>query len=150
MGQCHIGMTILGSLLFNIFINDNFLVVEKSDICNFADDNTLFSHGSNLPLILNNLEHGMRNYFYWLKLYSLKADPRKVQFMIFGKKNGLKYSMKIGFITFKESEEVELLGITIDKALNFRKHIKNSFRTAQYTTLLLSCFKTNQKILDIR
>ena len=29
----------LGPLLFNIFINDTFLVVEKSDICNFADDN---------------------------------------------------------------------------------------------------------------
>ena len=47
--------SILGPLLFNIFINDIFLVVEKSDICNFADDNTFYSHGSNLPLILNNL-----------------------------------------------------------------------------------------------
>ena len=56
--------SILGPLLFNIFINDIFLVVEKSDICNFADDNTLYSHGSNLPLILNNLEHDMRNLLY--------------------------------------------------------------------------------------
>ena len=47
--------SILGLLLFNIFINDIFLVVKKSDIYNFADDNTLYSHGSNLPLILNNL-----------------------------------------------------------------------------------------------
>ena len=29
---------ILGPLLFNIFINDLFFVIEKSDICNFADD----------------------------------------------------------------------------------------------------------------
>ena len=47
--------SILGPLLFNIFIKDIFLVVKKSDICNFAEDNTLHSHGSNLPLILNNL-----------------------------------------------------------------------------------------------
>ena len=40
---------ILGPLLFNIFINNIFLVVEKSGICNFADDNTLVSHGSTLP-----------------------------------------------------------------------------------------------------
>ena len=33
--------SILGSLLFNIFINDLFFVTEKSDICNFADNNTL-------------------------------------------------------------------------------------------------------------
>ena len=38
--------SILGPLLFNIFINDIFLVVEKSDICNFADDNTLYSDGN--------------------------------------------------------------------------------------------------------
>ena len=43
------GGSILRPLLFNIFINDNFLVVEKSDICDFAHDNTLVSHGSTLP-----------------------------------------------------------------------------------------------------
>ena len=30
--------SMLGPLLFNIFINDLFFVIEKSDICNFADD----------------------------------------------------------------------------------------------------------------
>ena len=58
-------VSMLGSLLFSIFINDIFLVVEKSGICNFAVDNTLYSHGSNPPLILSNLEHDMRNLLYW-------------------------------------------------------------------------------------
>ena len=44
----------------------------------------------------------------------------------------MKYSLKTGSITNKESDEVELLGITIDKALNFKKHIENLCRTAQY------------------
>ena len=95
-----------------------FLVVEKPDICNFADDNTLYFDGSNLPLILSNLEHDMRNLFYWFKINSLKENPRKFQFIIFGKKNCLKFSLKIGFITIKKFNQVELLGITIDKALN--------------------------------
>ena len=34
--------SILGYLLFTIFINDLFFVIEKSDICNFADNNTLW------------------------------------------------------------------------------------------------------------
>ena len=50
--------------------------------------------------------------------------------MILGKKNRLKYSLKIGSITTKESNEVELLGITADKALNFKKHFENFCRTA--------------------
>ena len=69
--------SMFGPLLFNIFINDIFLVVEKSGICNFADDNTLFSHGSNLSLILNNLEHDMRNLLYWFKINSFQANPGK-------------------------------------------------------------------------
>ena len=90
--------SILGPLLFNIFINGIFLVVEKTDICNFADDNTLYSHGSNLSLILNNLEHDMRNLLYWFKINSLKANPGKFQFMILGKKKRLKYTLKFGSI----------------------------------------------------
>ena len=43
----------------------------------------------------------------------------------------MKYNLKIGYIPIKESEEVELLGISIDKALNFKIHIENLSRTAQ-------------------
>ena len=35
--------SILGRLIFYIFINYIFLFIEKSDISNFANDNTLFS-----------------------------------------------------------------------------------------------------------
>ena len=52
--------------------------------------------------------------------------------MILGKKNSLKYDLKIGSITIKESDEVQLLGITIDTALNTKKHIEDLCRTAQY------------------
>ena len=41
--------SILGPLLFNIFINDIFLVVEKSDNCNFADDNTSIPMAAAFP-----------------------------------------------------------------------------------------------------
>ena len=126
---------LLGPLSFNIFINDIFLVVEKSDICNFADDNTLYSHVNNLPLILNNLEHDMRNLPYLFKINLLKANPGKFSFVILWKKNRLKYSLKVESITIKESGEVELLGITIDKALKYFlliKHIKSLCHIAQY------------------
>ena len=35
--------SILGLNLFNVFINDIFMIIEQSAICNFADDNTLYS-----------------------------------------------------------------------------------------------------------
>ena len=35
--------SILGLLSFNIFVNDLFFMILRSDVCNFADDNTLYS-----------------------------------------------------------------------------------------------------------
>ena len=67
----------------------------------------------NLPLVVNNLERDMRNLLYLFKIFSLKANPGKFQYMIPGKKNPLKYGLKIVSIIIKESNEVELLGITI-------------------------------------
>ena len=37
--------SILGPLFFNIFINELFLFIENTDVCNFADDNTVYSCG---------------------------------------------------------------------------------------------------------
>ena len=64
--------SILGPLLFNIFTNDVFFVIEKSDICNFADDNTLNSCGANLKTVLENLEN-----LYWFKNQFHESKPRK-------------------------------------------------------------------------
>ena len=36
-----------GALIYNIFINDIYLIIEKFSICNFIGDNILFSCGSN-------------------------------------------------------------------------------------------------------
>ena len=48
--------SILGPLLFNIFINDIFLFVESSNICNYADDNTLLSFGKILTKLPENFK----------------------------------------------------------------------------------------------
>ena len=56
--------SILGPLLFNIFMNDLFFVIEKSDSCDFADDNTLHFCGANLKTVLENLEYDAYKLLY--------------------------------------------------------------------------------------
>ena len=47
--------SILGPLLFNIFLNDLFLFVENSDLSNYADDDTLYSSNNNLEKVKETL-----------------------------------------------------------------------------------------------
>ena len=113
--------TILGPLIFNIFynytflfiekfdINYSFLFIEKFDIYNFAADSTLFSCGNNLSVVLKSLEYDMKTILWWFNLNSLKVSSRKFQYTILGKSLRWKYN-------------VEILGITIDKHLRFKKN----------------------------
>ena len=55
-----------GPLLFNIFINDCFFMKLSSEICNFVDDNTLYSYGKDLNEIVLNLEIDLSRVFKWL------------------------------------------------------------------------------------
>ena len=48
--------SVLGPLLFNIFINDLFLIVEHSDVCNYADDNSLTVADTSINTIISKLE----------------------------------------------------------------------------------------------
>ena len=46
---------ILGPLFFNIFINDLFLFVKKSEICNYTDNNTLYSANKSISQVISHL-----------------------------------------------------------------------------------------------
>ena len=115
--------SILGPLLFNICIDDLFFITKKSDICNFEDDNTLYSCGANLKTVLENLKHDARKLLDWFKINSMKANPEKFQFMILSKKSYQPQKLSVNTFTTDESDEVELLGLTTDKELNFSKQI---------------------------
>ena len=52
--------SVLGPLLFNIYINDLFYMTELTDVCNFADDTTFHACDFSLKDLANRLEHDAR------------------------------------------------------------------------------------------
>lgn len=65
--------SILGLLLFNIFLNNLLWFHEKTDISNFAYDNTLNSCAQSIDDVIENLLYDLTTKY---------ANPGKIQFMI--------------------------------------------------------------------
>ena len=128
--------SILGPLLFNIFLNDLFLFLTENDICNFADDNTIYSCSSTIEAVICDLEKGLNNSLAWFKTNQLVANPAKFQMMFLGFDANL--TLKIGNIIVKPSYSVKLLGIVIDKKLKFDIHMNNVCKIANYKVRCLS------------
>ena len=82
--------SILGPLLFNIFINDLFLFIKETEICNFTDDNTIYVCDSSIETVKWKLISEVKNTTNWLQLNSLVANPSKFQIMFLGVKNLVK------------------------------------------------------------
>ena len=57
--------SILGLLLFNIFINDIFNFEDKSYLSNYADDNVLYAFGSNLTEVKEKLSQDLLKLSEW-------------------------------------------------------------------------------------
>ena len=111
--------SILGPLLFNIFINDIFLVVESSNVsvCNYADDNTLFAFGKTFDEVTKKLQNDFLILDEWFFNNFLVVNSDKCHFMALGTPNTLP-NFKCKNITIKNSASEKLLGVIIDNILD--------------------------------
>ena len=76
--------SVLGPLLFNVFINDIFLFARCTSICNYADNTTIFAYHPALETIFRQLETDGILVAKWFSDNSLKLNDDKCHFMIFG------------------------------------------------------------------
>ena len=130
--------SILGRLFFNLFINDLFLFIERTNICSFADHNTICSCNINLQTILIDLKSDMQNILKWFKVNSMKPTPKKLQFMVLGSSTRQSIILNINNTKIRESSSVTLLGLTIDNRLTFKDHIN------------ILCHRANLKLHALR
>ena len=115
----------MGPFLFNLFINDFFYNIQHSQVCNFADDNTIYACGQSLDSVVSNIEKDMKIAIDWYQDNEMVANPEKFQLMFLGLKDDLKLCIDINGNVVEMTDSVKLLGITIDSKLNFKEHVKS-------------------------
>ena len=121
--------SVLGPLLFNIYLNDLLWFTEDCEVCNFADDTTIFVCSKNLEEMTNKLEQSADTAIEWFRTNYFKLNTDKCKLIVGGHKSH-KISLRVGSSIVKEVSSVKLLGITIDNELKFDHYISKIVKKA--------------------
>ena len=121
--------SVLGPTLFNIYINDLLWFIKGEEVCNYADDTTIYKCNNGLNILLNNLEIDSSNAINWFKNNYMKLNTGKCKLIVAGQKDH-KTHIKVGDSTINEVDSVKLLGIKIDNKLTFKEHLDKKFKKA--------------------
>ena len=113
--------SILGPLLFNIYINDIFLFVNEDNLANYADDNTPYAIDSDTISLIENLENDTMILIKWFNDNYFKMNAKKCQLLVTNHEEDVTINIEEEII--KGSKSVKLLGINIDNKLDFNKHV---------------------------
>ena len=116
--------SILGPLLFLIYINDLANVCKFTMPIFFADDSNLFLNGKNLDEIELKLNNELDQIVKWLKINKLTLNVKKTECMVFTKRrDNRNVNIKIENQNIERVCKAKFLGIIIDEQLNWKEHI---------------------------
>ena len=76
--------SILGPLLFNIYLNDLIFLQLEANICNFADDNTFHAYDLSLNNLIKKLESSAKLVIQWFHDNGMKLNDSKCKLLIVG------------------------------------------------------------------
>ena len=118
--------SVLGPILFVMYINDMKRVLRFCDINLFADDTVLFITAKNLDQAVANLNEDLLSLARWLKFKKLKLNVSKTKCMIISSANTrADVNVQIDGETIERVREIKYLGVIIDDMLTFKSHIDN-------------------------
>ena len=116
--------SILGPLMFNIFINDLLHDTYHSKIYNYADDNTLAYANESCDTIKQKLTDDCLKIIKWFDKNSMKANANKFQLMFLTRDtHNTIEKLNIGSSEITSCHSINILGIEIDDKLTFNNQI---------------------------
>ena len=119
--------SILGPILFILYINDLGTISEKIATIMFADDSNLFASGSDLKTIENLFNTEIPNLVTWLRVNRLSLNIKKTHFMVFGPKLKKNIPGHINILIegnkLDRVDSTKFLGVTLDSDITWKPHI---------------------------
>ena len=118
--------SVLGPLLFIIYINDLANSCKDGLFRIFADDTGIFCHSKNLISLVDKAENIIKSIVNWFTANKLTLNVEKTSFIIFrSKKNTISIlpdTIGHGDIRINRESKIKYLGLTLDEHLNWDLH----------------------------
>lgn len=122
--------SILGPLLFLVYINDIACSVPKLNVILYADDTNLFFAHRKLDTAMSVLNEQLRFLEDWLNANRLSVNTKKTRYMIFGRENdtdSLPLALPSLYLNGKPIQRTfasKFLGVILDENLTWKSHIQ--------------------------
>lgn len=142
--------TILGPLLFLIYINDILDILPSGDILSYADDTAVFSSSNNWNQAKLDMNLKLEKINIWLIYNRLSLNINKTVYITFGcYKNSLPnhLDISIGGHSINRVYSTKYLGVIFDSCLNWKEHVDLMHKKLRY---LLFVFYKLKKIMSFK
>ena len=124
--------SVLGPLLYNIFVNDLFYVNMGCEIANYADYNHLCYEDKCYNVLKSVLENDVISATAWFHNNYMCANPDKFQSTILNRDGQQSLSISVQDNTILSDTTINVLGVTLDNILKFDKHVSSlSIKTSR-------------------
>ena len=135
--------SILGPLLFIIYVNDLPLSLQHSKCILFADDTTIYASGHDITSLVTSINTDLLNVSEWFRANKLAANASKTSCIIFNNRNATSLKLSFDSQNISPVNCVKFLGLLIDSKLSWSEHtehVKSKLSKALYVMNSLKHF----------
>ena len=136
--------SVLGPLLFLIYVNNMKNLLTNSSYHLYADDTVIYYSGSQIQDIGPHLQSDLNSYYNWCNTNCVTLNVKKTKFVIYGTRGRVKKMknvvLNLGGKQIYCEPSYNYLGIVLDSAagLSFKKHMDQCARVVSHKILILS------------
>ena len=118
--------SVLGPLLFLMYINDLSVSVKNSMVHHFADDTNLLCINKSLKLLCKKINYDLRGITHWLNANRISLNISKTEFVVFRSPRKIidfDIKIKVNGQRIYQSSYIKYLGVYLDEHLSWKPHI---------------------------
>ena len=118
--------SLLGPLLFIVYINDFYRSSDKLSFILFADDSNLFYSHPDPNTLISTVNDELKNVSQWIYANKLSLNIEKTKYMFFSNSlDRLPGNVIFDTTPLEEVSSIKFLGVCVDNKLSWKCHINN-------------------------